>query len=601
MIRVVWFSISALAAMSLCACANGDETSDARGSTDASSLDASRDVSSDASFDVTKDATPDQRSDTDSPSDSSDDVSSDAAYDAQKDAPPDQRDETEPPMDSSDVDIADTLPDAEPHYPTQLEHRYTEHLGMLTGTTLNPTIPIGMTGTDLGVVFERDDKLGVLFGDAWSDNWDSLAWMSTDYPEKGMPKLTWVTGSDGKAVQLAVLGVNLGGMNVPVEGVPIGDKTYVFFSTGWYDVPEPARHTHSVLAHTTGRQAGPFTLDHKVASDKFINVSVQIEGSTAWIFGNGVYRASNIYLAKVDVAKLADRAAWRYWPKYDSKQEESAQPIVASNCAGEMSVRFDPSLNLWLMAYNCGSPRGIVLRTAPAPEGPWSDIIHIYRDSDGYMKYIHANEEEVKFDDGLSDHGREKEWGGEYGPYLIPRWTRRVQPGVYSIIYTFSSWNPYQAHLLRTYLAEPGVEYQPAKKGEGLPPAKVVNGDFSAGTLEGWTVEPSGWFGLFQEGGVWKVTSYVGTDTSKGKMWQDIKIDAEAKELVFFVHGGIGEVQLMHGDEVVRRSWGRRSNLDTEVRWNLEGYRGETVRLQLVDDYTGAWGFIGAHGFQIRK
>lgn len=570
MINQVWLSIRLLAAMALCSCATSNDASDDRDDKDASSLDAGSDVSFDAVFDAAKDAIPDQHSDTESSTD------------------------------SSDVEIADSLPDAELHFPTQLEHRHTEYLGMLTGTTLNPTISIGMTGTDLGVVFERDGRLGILFGDAWSDNWDSLAWMSTHYPEKGLPKLTWVTGSDGKAVQLSVPGVNLGGMNVPVEGVPIGDKTYVFFSTGWYDFPPPARHTHSVLAHTTGQQAGPFTLDHKVPSDKFINVSVQIEGTIAWVFGNGVYRASDIYLAKVDVAKLPDRAAWRYWPTY-GVQEQSAQPIVASDCAGEMSVRFDPSLNLWLMAYNCGSPRGIVLRTAAAPEGPWSEIIHIYRESDGYMKYVHANEEVVKFDDGLSDHGREKEWGGEYGPYLIPRWTKRVQPGVYAIIYTFSSWNPYQTHLLRTYLAEPGVGYEPAKKGEGLPPAKVVNGNFSTGTLEGWTVEPPGSFALFEEDGAWKVTSFVGTDTSKGKMWQDIKLDAEAKELVFFVHGGIGEVQLMRGDEVVRRSWGRRSNTDTAVRWNLEEYRGETVRLQLVDDSAGLWGFIGAHGFQIRK
>jgi hypothetical protein len=52
---------------------------------------------------------------------------------------------------------------------------------------------------------------------------------------------------------------------------------------------------------------------------------------------------------------------------------------------------------------------------------------------------------------------------------------------------------------------------------------------------------------------------------------------------------------------VVRRSRGRRDNdVETEVRWQLAGLRGETVRVVIVDDLAGAWGFVGAGAFELR-
>lgn len=33
------------------------------------------------------------------------------------------------------------------------------------------------------------------------------------------------------------------------------------------------------------------------------------------------------------------------------------------------------------------------------------------------------------------------------------------------------------------------------------------------------------------------------------------------------------------------------------MRWRLEEYRGEKLRLLIDDDLAGVWGFVGAHGF----
>jgi len=483
--------------------------------------------------------------------------------------------------------------------PDRLEFRYTEHLGMLTGSALNPTVPIGMSGTDLGVAFARDGQVGFLFGDAWIDNRDSMALAPIALADGAMPDITWVTGEGGLFEPLDAPGLDLDAFDVPVEAVPDGDTTWYFFSSGYdFDID---RHSHSALAHGSGLAIADLAVDHVVPSDRFINLSIVVDGDTAWIFGDGIYRASAIYLARVPLADIAVRDAWRYWPDFTAG-EETAQPLIDVDCAGELSVRRQPQTGLWLMAYNCGVPeRGIHLRTAQAPDGPWSDPQLIYTPDMGYQHFMHAREAEVGHDDGLSWPGREDEWGGEYGPYLIPDWFASPAPGVYSIVYTLSSWNPYQVHLMRTVMAAPGIAAEPPARGEGLPPATIVNGDFAGGSLAGWHASGDP-FATFQgEDEVWRVTtSGAGGDATRGELWQDVTVDAGTSELRFYLHGGDARVELRLGDEVVRSSHGRRDNdQELEVRWRLEEFRGETVRLAIVDDLSGAWGFVGARSFAL--
>jgi hypothetical protein len=53
--------------------------------------------------------------------------------------------------------------------------------------------------------------------------------------------------------------------------------------------------------------------------------------------------------------------------------------------------------------------------------------------------------------DSLSDPNREDEWGGEYGPYIMSRFTTKVD-GRCRIYYTMSTWNPYQVMVMRSDL-----------------------------------------------------------------------------------------------------------------------------------------------------
>lgn len=325
----------------------------------------------------------------------------------------------------------------------QLRKVHTEHLGQLTGTTLNSAQDIGITGTDLGVSFAdpaAPDRIIFLFGDTWTKDdarrdQDSTALTSTLIPDRfKMPKLMWVRGSQGaQFTNVKIPDVRLGGFEVPVEGVFAGGKIYIFATTGWDE--KARRHSKSVLAHTSGVVYEPDRLirDDVRDSDKFLNISAFNEGGTVWIFGSGHYRKSSVYLARVSEAELGKRDNWQYFqtmvngvPKF-GRGEESAAAIIISFCIGELSVRKHPELG-YLMLYNCEKsdgqevPRGIHLRRADQPWGPWDAPISIFdpnRDG-GYGHFIHQKITPftiepgppgvvvpgVGYDDGLAEPGR---------------------------------------------------------------------------------------------------------------------------------------------------------------------------------------------------
>jgi hypothetical protein len=169
-----------------------------------------------------------------------------------------------------------------------------------------------------------------------------------------------------------------------------------------------------------------------------------------------------------------------------------------------------------------------------------------------------------------------------------------------------SSWVPYQVHLMRTWLVPPGVSKDPPAKGAGFAKAKLVNGDFATGNLTGWLAGGDGaTFSVFTGAdGKKRVTTYTPAkgDAAAGTLAQSFVVDATTTSLSFVLHGGDARVVLKHGDEIVRLSHGRRSatSEETDVKWNLVPYRGETVTLVIEDDLTGAWGFIGARDFVLQ-
>jgi hypothetical protein len=156
------------------------------------------------------------------------------------------------------------------------------------------------------------------------------------------------------------------------------------------------------------------------------------------------------------------------------------------------------------------------------------------------------------FDDGLAEPGkhsnvqsqckpehqgccgfgwREECMGGEYGPYLVPEWFSTTPDGGFSIVYTLSTWAPYQAHLMRTILAwrNDSKPAPPQRKIPDLPAAHFVNPDFADG-LNGWQGlgDP---FVTFSRNGRSYVTTFTPAkgDAAMGALFQDFTVDASTK------------------------------------------------------------------------
>jgi hypothetical protein len=100
------------------------------------------------------------------------------------------------------------------------------------------------------------------------------------------------------------------------------------------------------------------------------------------------------------------------------------------------------------------------------------------------------------------------------------------------------------------------------------------------------------------------ITSYGSKqEASQGRGYQCFTVPDAPVELKFFVHGGQDPqalyVALWARDRLIHRVTGKNDNEPFEVRWDLSGLKGQAVTLEIRDAKAGAWGFIGAHGFEI--
>ena len=233
---------------------------------------------------------------------------------------------------------------------------------------------------------------------------------------------------------------------------------YVVFTTDW--TPEKGLMGRSVLA-VSQDDGKSFKVLYDLSKSTFINVSLWSSGGWLYIFGSGAYRKSSVYLARIKPDKLADRSQMSYFggigadkqPQW-SAREQDATPLFQHDVVGEFSVAYCKPVGRYVLLYNSPSPRGITMRSATAPWGPWSEgevVFDPWRDN-GYGHFMHIPTGfKSEKSDTVNDPGREKQWGGEYGPYIMARFTTG-SAGRCRIFYTMSTWNPYQVVVMQTDL-----------------------------------------------------------------------------------------------------------------------------------------------------
>ncbi len=346
----------------------------------------------------------------------------------------------------------------------------TQRLSQLTGDydrakgepTLNLTGQrFGADATDLGSSFEHQGKLFFLFGDTWGQPGlvDAVAWSQSRDPAH--IKLDFYRDTNGEWLPPIAPGVERREFEIPSGGISVGGKIHVVFTTNW---PERANIMGRSILAVSDDDGRTFRALYPLSHQHFINVSLWQKDGWIYLFGSGEYRKSNVYLARTRAKNIAIASAWSYWSGKDragnarwSARESEAAPLFIHPTVGEFSVAYCEPIGRWLMLYNSSNPRGVVMRSALRPAGPWTDaelIFDPWRDG-GYGKFMHISSQFKADADKLSDAGREAEWGGEYGPYLMARFTKALPatgllPRGCRIFYTLSTWNPYQVMVMQS-------------------------------------------------------------------------------------------------------------------------------------------------------
>ncbi len=357
----------------------------------------------------------------------------------------------------------------------------------------------GIRGTDLGASFEHKNRVYFLFGDTWRVDdtaekccreeccLDSIAFCTDTDAANGL-HLTFY-----EKPPLIHQGIPQGCFDVPLDGVSVNDVMYVFFSTDHYQVDGYDLMGRSVLCQSDN-DGHDFDLLYEFSRLKFINVSVEkaILGDAdaqmlglppktevLWIWGSGRYRSSDVYLAVLPLVELETKHGLRYFAGFRnqvkwSDSENDATALFCAGDVGELSVRWNPFLNRYLALFNSGNPRGILMHSAPKPWGRWSeDPVMVFDpgflenandpcSGDGYGRFMHIDWR-VRVCDHVQDNmfpnctdktfpWRDNDFGGEYGPYQITRYTTGEKGRWTRIYFTMSSWNPYQSNLMTTVI-----------------------------------------------------------------------------------------------------------------------------------------------------
>ena len=350
----------------------------------------------------------------------------------------------------------------------------------------------GLRGTDLGASFEHKGRCYFLFGDThpFGPNndfrpldGDAIAYATDTQPDaaSGGVRLHFVTAPDGAYLSPRAPDLSTGGFEVPTGGFSDRGRMYVFYTTDARIVPGKGAVMNCSVLLRSDDDGRTFQNLYTVSQSKIIYVAPGIVDNSAWPglpekTGRGLllwsagteYRRGDPYLAHLPLARVEDRSALRYFAGTSAKtkrphwsdREADAAPLFAHPCVGELCVTWNPFLRQWLMLYNCDErpgPRGINFRVSDTPWGPWSPTAVLFhpRTDNGYGRFIHAP---GPTRDALHDPGRENDWGGEYGPYVIERFTKGdAARGRTTIFYTLSTWNPYNVVLMTATLeARPG-------------------------------------------------------------------------------------------------------------------------------------------------
>jgi hypothetical protein len=321
-----------------------------------------------------------------------------------------------------------------------------------------------------------------------------------------VPELTGAVGAyTDPSVTFDGAQLDLRTNETPVAGVEVAGKLYVVFATdNPVDVGRPdncgghpgclGHATRAVMAVLEDRKALTFKGLYDLSKPakpygdgaKFVSVAIE-PGHDGYLYiwgtaGGTETRASPLYLARLKPANISTGSGIEYLRKLNAngspvfaKHESSAAALFhdSPDCMGELGVNWNPYVNRWMLLYNCTDntkphPRGIWMRTAVNPWGPWSapqTIFNPFTDH-GFCYFIHFAGKCPKGTPNPGTGGT----GGDYGPYFVDGWTTgtyatKTRPATSTFYYTIDTWVPYGNVIAKSALKSSSVSVPPPCKG----------------------------------------------------------------------------------------------------------------------------------------
>ncbi|MGB6246973.1 DUF4185 domain-containing protein [Gordonia sp. (in: high G+C Gram-positive bacteria)] len=257
----------------------------------------------------------------------------------------------------------------------------------------------GITGTDLGVAWDngRGETL-LAFGDTFGNcltgdqQWRHNALLrSTDSQLSDGLRLS---GAGYVGQMFGALGFDgIEKTTIPTAGIALGGVQYVnYMSVRAWGPPSVWYTNYSATAVSSDNGRTWFTPQRTIrinagvtaplpagwpsmrAGDANFQQSAYVKGAgpdAGWVYQYGTPngRFGSAYLARFRAGDILDLDRYQYWTGSRwAASPDAARPVVRGPVT-ELSVSWSPYLQRYVML---DSPRGVLLRTAARPEGPWS-------------------------------------------------------------------------------------------------------------------------------------------------------------------------------------------------------------------------------------
>ena len=305
----------------------------------------------------------------------------------------------------------------------------------------------GISGTDLGSLFDKDGKMYLLFGDTFgccipgtggpgdAKDWrcSAMAVSSDRDPKDGLTFDAMITDTPGHAKQLLPRGI--GDVTViPTNGVAVGGKMLMhYMAVKEWGAPGAWTLNESGLAYSDD-DGQTWTKDTQVkwpGGSNFGQAAFVKQDDFLYLFGIPGGRYGGVKLARVPQSEALDLAQYRYFaglqggaggkePSWTEDLNGAGQIVPAP--VGELSVMWNEFLQRWIMTYLDDVFDRLVIREAPELWGPWGPGLPL-ADSQAYP--------------------------GLYGAYLHPWYVENLGETIY---FTMSQWGPYAVYLMKARL-----------------------------------------------------------------------------------------------------------------------------------------------------